>query len=492
MELYDRRGKPIRHARDIRYDNLVSGLSATDLQAAIDELAAGSTSYTDEDAQDAVGNILANSATIEFTYDDSTPAITADLSSDVLNLLDLADSAVQPGDLAAVAFTGDYDDLSNTPSIPADLSGLTFVTVDDETSSAANSRQLAAGTNITFDTSTPGRLEISASGGGGGTVESVVAGLGILVDDDDAANPEVSVDLDEDYSWNGSHQFNTHVYVSAASGYRATRYNAVGGGSSTTDAFDIGVTGNTNAWIWNYANSPIGIATNNTQRMTIAANGAVRIHSDLMSASAPALRVGTTDSTSYASYMGSFVRAGEASLGLRNTVNAVEGYWGAGSSEVYIGAVTNTRVTVYTNNALRLEVDNVGRLSGRALHNNASLPTGTTNHYIASGTYTPTLTNVSNAGSLTAAVCQWVRVGNVVTVSGSATVTPSSAGVVRIGITLPIGSGLTASNQLAGTGCGEDGDIGRVYGDATNDRAEIRIGLAFASTVSFHFTYLIL
>lgn len=30
----------------------------------------------------------------------------------------LADSAVQPGDLATVAFTGDYDDLSNKPTIP--------------------------------------------------------------------------------------------------------------------------------------------------------------------------------------------------------------------------------------------------------------------------------------------------------------------------------------------------------------------------------------
>lgn len=207
MELYDRRGKPIRHARDIRYDNLVSGLSATDLQAAIDELAAGSTSYTDEDARDAVGNILANSATIEFTYDDSTPAITADLSSDVLNLLDLADSAVQPGDLAAVAFTGDYDDLSNTPSIPADLSGLTFVTVDDETSSAANSRQLAAGTNITFDTSTPGRLEISASGGGGGQVDSIVEGFGILVDDSDPENPVISLDETISPTWTGEHTF---------------------------------------------------------------------------------------------------------------------------------------------------------------------------------------------------------------------------------------------------------------------------------------------
>jgi len=37
------------------------------------------TSYTDEQAQDAVGTILVNSATISFTYNDTTPSITADL-----------------------------------------------------------------------------------------------------------------------------------------------------------------------------------------------------------------------------------------------------------------------------------------------------------------------------------------------------------------------------------------------------------------------------
>jgi len=37
------------------------------------------TSYTDEQAQDAIGTILVDSATINFTYNDATPSITADL-----------------------------------------------------------------------------------------------------------------------------------------------------------------------------------------------------------------------------------------------------------------------------------------------------------------------------------------------------------------------------------------------------------------------------
>jgi len=75
MELFDRRGKPIRHARDIRYDNFSSGLTAEDVQSAIDEVLAGS----EELAQDAVGTILFDSDSILFDYDPLTPMITAEI-----------------------------------------------------------------------------------------------------------------------------------------------------------------------------------------------------------------------------------------------------------------------------------------------------------------------------------------------------------------------------------------------------------------------------
>jgi len=44
-----------------------------------DLIAAGGGGYTDEEAQDAVGNILVDTVTIDFTYDDATPEITADV-----------------------------------------------------------------------------------------------------------------------------------------------------------------------------------------------------------------------------------------------------------------------------------------------------------------------------------------------------------------------------------------------------------------------------
>lgn len=52
------------------------------------------TAYTDEDAQDAVGNILTDTATIDFTYDDVTPTITADVIDASIGTAKLADGSV--------------------------------------------------------------------------------------------------------------------------------------------------------------------------------------------------------------------------------------------------------------------------------------------------------------------------------------------------------------------------------------------------------------
>src|SRR5690606_1513655 len=77
------------------------------------------------------------------------------------------------------------------PWAPADA---TFATVDDETANLPNSRRLVAGSNITFDTSTPGQLTIHATGsGGGGAVNAVIGGTGISVDNTDPTEPVVSL-----------------------------------------------------------------------------------------------------------------------------------------------------------------------------------------------------------------------------------------------------------------------------------------------------------
>jgi hypothetical protein len=96
----------------------------------------------------------------------------------------------------------------------------------------------------------------------------------------------------------------------------------------------------------------------------------------------------------------------------------------------------------------------------------------------------------------TAYVCQWIRVGNVVTVSGKFGVDPASNSIAtELGMSLPIASNFAAEENAGGIALSEDniGDY-RITADTTNDRVKI---ISFPTSnashnLSFTFTYLIL
>jgi hypothetical protein len=114
---------------------------------------------------------------------------------------------------------------------------------------------------------------------------------------------------------------------------------------------------------------------------------------------------------------------------------------------------------------------------------------------VFSGTYTPTLTNTTNVASSTAAVCQYMRVGNTVTVSGEVSITPTATGNTLLGFSLPVGSTLTAVRQVGGTAVAQTtAQVMSVYGDSTNNRATFRMQAAAttALTYAFSFTYRVL
>jgi hypothetical protein len=72
-------------------------------------IAAASGTYTDEKAQDAVGTILADSSTIDFTYTDATPEITASVKAGSIGATELAATAVTPGSYTNADITVDAD-----------------------------------------------------------------------------------------------------------------------------------------------------------------------------------------------------------------------------------------------------------------------------------------------------------------------------------------------------------------------------------------------
>lgn len=130
---------------------------------------------------------------------------------------------------------------------------------------------------------------------------------------------------------------------------------------------------------------------------------------------------------------------------------------------------------------------------GSALHNNAGAVTGTTNQYICSGTYTPTLTATTNfAGTPTVnGTFKWIRVGNVVHVSGqvgTGVLTSGADTTTDLKITLPIASAFTTASDLtgsAGTTVADKWSL--ILADAAGDRANL---LFAASTTSGHTYYL--
>ena len=101
----------------------------------------------------------------------------------------------------------------------------------------------------------------------------------------------------------------------------------------------------------------------------------------------------------------------------------------------------------------RLEINASGTVTlANGLSIGRTTVTGTpaaTDGNVFSGTYTPTLTNTTGISSSAASACQYMRVGNVVTVSGQVQMYPNGSDF-DMRMTLPIASAFTASRQASG------------------------------------------
>jgi hypothetical protein len=117
----------------------------------------------------------------------------------------------------------------------------------------------------------------------------------------------------------------------------------------------------------------------------------------------------------------------------------------------------------------------------------ATIPT------VASGTYTPTLTNVTNLDGSTAYALQYMQVGNTITVSGKVDIDPTSNGPTVLGISLPIASTFASNGECGGAGREHANGAAPagIIADTSNSRAELQIavGSGTATTITFTFTY---
>jgi hypothetical protein len=143
-----------------------SGISLS-YNDSLGQLTISTTAGSDEQAQDAVGNILQNSSNINFTYNDATPSILADLTNTGVT----AGSYGSPTGSAYPEFTVDSKgrlSFAGNRSISINSSNITNFeeSVDDRVANL-----LVAGTNVTLNyNDVAGTLTINAvaSGGSGG------------------------------------------------------------------------------------------------------------------------------------------------------------------------------------------------------------------------------------------------------------------------------------------------------------------------------------
>lgn len=118
---------------------------------------------------------------------------------------------------------------------------------------------------------------------------------------------------------------------------------------------------------------------------------------------------------------------------------------------------------------------------------------------VFSGTYTPTITNVTNVSSSSVGACQYMRVGNVVTVSGRLVITATASGAyTQLYMALPISSNFSQEEQAGGAGARINsigsGDSFAILAIPSNTFVGVRLMATStaASSYTFSFTYRVL
>lgn len=109
---------------------------------------------------------------------------------------------------------------------------------------------------------------------------------------------------------------------------------------------------------------------------------------------------------------------------------------------------------------------------------------------LAAGTWTPTLTDVTNIDSSTAFQCQYTRVGGTVSGSGKVTVDPTAAVATELGLSLPVASNFGADEDCGGVAYSQtSAQGGGISADTANDRMALKFVAIGTASVTLYFTF---
>ena len=105
---------------------------------------------------------------------------------------------------------------------------------------------------------------------------------------------------------------------------------------------------------------------------------------------------------------------------------------------------------------------------------------------VFSGSYTPTITNGTNVASSISRAAYYMRVGNVVTLTFSPDITPTSTGGTVYSFSIPVASNFASTTQAGGVSFDyNNNQIGAVSADTVNDRISVSF-IATSTTLRTH------
>lgn len=135
-----------------------------------------------------------------------------------------------------------------------------------------------------------------------------------------------------------------------------------------------------------------------------------------------------------------------------------------------------------------------GILTSSDMHDNALAQGNATQQQVRSGTYTPTITGITNVTATTPRQAQWTRVGNVVTVSGLFQVTPTiNNAQTTLSFSLPVASNFTTGYEAGGVastyGTGVTEHSGGFVADAALDEVKLDYFETHGGVNSFSYSY---
>jgi hypothetical protein len=111
---------------------------------------------------------------------------------------------------------------------------------------------------------------------------------------------------------------------------------------------------------------------------------------------------------------------------------------------------------------------------------------------VLSGTYAPNASSLSNYSNVSPLTAQYLRCGNVVTVSGSINVTPIATGGASFALSLPISTNFANTQQAGGTGISNiTYEAALIYSVASSATVAFNLNTTYPSphTIYYSFTY---